>query len=96
MFYEKYGFSLRLSWQHRTSWIDEVSPGSTSAGDLVWDAQQRVEFSGRYQVNENITLYADVNNITNERGLRFQGTRDRPYELEYFGRRFLFGVRARF
>ena len=96
VFYEKYGFSLRLSWQHRTSWIDEVSPGSTSAGDLVWDAQQRVEFSGRYQVNENITLYADVNNITNERGLRFQGTRDRPYELEYFGRRFLFGVRARF
>jgi TonB-dependent receptor len=96
LFYEKYGFSLRLAWQHRTSWIDEVSPGATSAGDLVWDAQQRVEFSGRYQVNDYVTLYADINNLTNERGLRFQGTRDRPYELEYFGRRFLFGVRARF
>lgn len=96
VFYEKYGFSLRLAWQHRTSWIDEVSPGATSAGDLVWDAQQRVEFSGRYQVNDYVTLYADINNLTNERGLRFQGTRDRPYELEYFGRRFLFGVRARF
>jgi outer membrane receptor protein involved in Fe transport len=55
-----------------------------------------VEFSGRYQVNDYVTLYADINNLTNERGLRFQGTRDRPYELEYFGRRFLFGVRARF
>lgn len=95
VYYEKYGFSLRLSWQRRSEWLDEVSPGATS-GDLFWEGQQRVEFSGRYQIGENITLYADINNITDERGLRWQGTSASPYELEYFGRRFLFGIRARY
>ncbi len=95
IFYEKYGFSLRLAWQHRTEWLDEISPGA-SAGDLSWDAQQRVEFSGRYQLTDHVTLYADINNLTDERGLRYQGTLAQPYELEYFGRRFMFGVRVRY
>jgi TonB-dependent receptor len=95
VFYEKYGFSLRLAWQHRTEWLDEISPGA-AAGDLKWDGQQRVEFSGRYQLTDKVTLYADINNLTDERGLRYQGTLAQPYELEYFGRRFMFGVRARY
>jgi len=95
LFYEKYGFSLRLSYQNRTDWLDEISPGS-AASDLFWEGQSRVEFSGRYELNKNFSLYMDVNNLTNERGLRYQGTTARPYELEYFGTRYLFGVRARF
>ncbi|WP_309645566.1 TonB-dependent receptor [Phenylobacterium sp.] len=95
IFYEKYGLSLRLGYQHRTEWLDELSPGAAT-NDIYWDAQQRVEFSGRYQVNKNISVYVDVNNITNERGLRYQGTKAQPYELEYFGTRYLAGVRATF
>jgi TonB-dependent receptor len=95
VYYEKYGASLRLSWQKRSSWTDEVSPGA-QAGDLIWEGQQRVDFSARYDVNKYITLYADATNLTDERGLRFQGNTAVPYELEYFGRRFLFGVRLHY
>lgn len=38
----------------------------------------------------------DANNLTNEVGVRYQGREDRPYEVEGFGRKFLFGVRANF
>ncbi|WP_193743251.1 TonB-dependent receptor [Sandarakinorhabdus sp. AAP62] len=95
LYYEKYGASLRLSWQRRSSWTDEVSPGA-AAGDLIWEAQQRLDFSARYDINKYVTLYADATNLTDERGLRYQGSRAAPFELEYFGRRFLFGVRARY
>lgn len=95
VYFEKYGASLRLSYQYRSPYANDLAPGG-AGGDLIWEAQQRVDFSARYDVNRYITLFADINNITDERGLIYQGTTDRPYELEYFGRRFLFGVRARY
>lgn len=94
LFYEKYGFSARLGYQHRTDWLDEV--GNNPASDVYWLATERVDLSLRYQLTQNFTLYADINNLTDELGVRYDGVRARPSEVEQFGRRFLFGVRATF
>jgi len=94
LFYEKYGLSVRLGYQHRTDWLDDISVDATR--DLYWNATERVDLSARYQVTENFTVYADVNNLTDEPGIRYEGDESRPYEVEQFGRRFLFGVRATF
>ncbi|WP_300576231.1 TonB-dependent receptor [Phenylobacterium sp.] len=97
LFYEKYGLSSRLTWQHRTDWLDEVFPsGSSANSNLYWDATQRLDFSVRYQVNDTFSIFVDANNLTNERGFRYQGSEDRPYEIEGFGRKYLAGVRASF
>lgn len=97
IFYEKYGLSARLSYQTRSPWLDEVFPsGSGASSDLFWGRSTRVDASVRYQINENFSIYADGNNITNENGVRYQGVPDRPYEVESFGRRYLFGVRVNF
>lgn len=97
LFYEKYGLSARLTFQHRTDWLDEVFPsGSAANSNLYWNASQRLDLSVRYQVNEQISLFLDANNLTNEQGVRYQGQEDRPYEVEGFGRKYLFGVRASF
>ncbi len=97
LFYEKYGLSSRLTWQHRTDWLDEVFPsGSSANSNLYWDATQRLDFSVRYQVNDTFSVFVDANNLTNERGFRYQGSEDRPYEIEGFGRKYLAGIRASF
>lgn len=97
LFYEKYGLSSRLTWQHRTDWLDEVFPsGSSANSNLYWDATQRLDFSVRYQVNDTFSIFVDANNLTNERGFRYQGSEDRPYEIEGFGRKYLAGIRASF
>lgn len=97
IFYEKYGLSARLSYQTRSDWLDEVfASGSTTAGDLFWGRSTRWDASIRYQINDIFSVYADANNITDENGVRYQGVRDRPYEVESFGRRYLFGIRANF
>lgn len=97
LFYEKYGLSARVSYQHRTAWLDEVfASGSSSLGNIYWAPHQRVDVSVRYQVNDMISVFIDANNITNETGIRYQGVPERPYEVENFGRKYLFGVRANF
>jgi TonB-dependent receptor len=91
-FYEKYGLSMRLSYQHRSGWLDEISDGPTS--DLYWEPTDRLDLSIRYQLAKQISLFADMNNLTNEPGVRYFGRGDRPYEREQFGRRFMFGARV--
>jgi len=97
LFYEKYGLSARLSYQHRTDWLDEVFPsGSAANSNLYWDETTRVDLSVRYQVNDAVSLFLDGNNLTNERGVRYQGREDRPYEIEGFGRKYMAGLRFTF
>lgn len=97
LFYEKYGLSSRLSWQHRTDWLDEVFPsGSAANSNLYWGESQRLDLSVRYQVNDTYSLFLDANNLTDEQGVRYQGREDRPYEVEGFGRKYLIGLRASF
>ncbi|MBC7166191.1 TonB-dependent receptor [Phenylobacterium sp.] len=97
LFYEKYGLSSRLTYQYRTDWLDEVFPsGSAANSNLYWDETTRLDFSARYQVNDFVSIFMDANNLTDEKGIRYQGSEDRPYEVESFGRKFLFGVRANF
>jgi TonB-dependent receptor len=97
LFYEKYGLSSRLTYQYRTPWLDEVFPsGSAANSNLYWAAQTRLDLSVRYQVNDYISIFMDANNLTNELGIRYQGQANRPYEVESFGRKYLFGIRANF
>ena len=94
LFYENHGWSVRLNWQWRDQWLDDISPDAS--GDLYWQDSQRLDFSVRYQLSETLSVYADLNNLTDELGVRFQGTAAQPVEVEGFGRRFLLGVRANF
>lgn len=94
LFYEKYGLSARISWQHRTEWLDTV--GTSALTDIYWAPQQRVDLSVRYQINDYLTVYGDANNLTDELGVRYEGSKSRPYEVEGFGRRFMIGLRATF
>lgn len=94
VFYEKFGITARLGWQHRTKWLDDISGDATQ--DLYWDAQERWDLSVRYQILDSVSLFADVNNLTDEVGVRYEGIESRPYEVEGFGRRYMFGVRATF
>lgn len=94
VFYEKHGFSARVGYQHRTKWLDDISVDTAS--DIYWDANERIDLSFRYELVKNFTLYADIINVTNEAGIRFSGSRETPYEVELFGTRYLFGVKANF
>ena len=94
VFYEKDGFSARVGYQHRTPWLDDISVDASQ--DIYWASNERVDLSFRYELVKGFTLYADIINLTNEAGIRYTGSTATPYEVELFGTRYLFGVKANF
>jgi TonB-dependent receptor len=70
-YYEKYGLSLRLSYQKRSTWLDAYADDLTDAGDTYWAEDDELDFSARYEVNKNVELYFDATNILNNPGRRF-------------------------
>lgn len=94
IFYENYGWSVQLNWQWRDTWLDDISPDATT--DFYWKDTERLDLSVRYQLNKTIGFYLDANNLSDEIGVRYQGSEALPVEVEGFGRRYMLGVRASF
>lgn len=94
VFFEKFGLSLRLSYQWRDDWMDSVA--ATSRDDTFWAATEAVDFSARYALTDLLTLYFDANNLTDELGIRYRGTPDKPIEVEGFGSRYMAGLRVNY
>ena len=99
IFYEDYGFSIRLSYSYRDSFFDETEQG-LEYENISWAEQQRLDASIRYDL-EGLTgyqasLFMDMNNITDEVDVRFTGKEWNPNQVEQFGRRFVAGFRINF
>jgi TonB-dependent receptor len=109
-YYEKYGVSLRLSYQKRSAWLDGYADDLADAGDTYWAADEELDFSARYAVSKNFELFFDATNLLNQPGRRFSEpgnlltatgiptpfTDSQTIEWESFGRRFAGGVRINF
>lgn len=93
LFYEKYGFSGRVSYQWRSDWLDTL--GGMGSGEHR-KGYENLDVSLRYAVNENFTVFADLANLTNETYIAYAGTQAMPTEVERIGSRYLFGVRFGF
>ncbi|MGL5838160.1 MAG: TonB-dependent receptor [Sphingorhabdus sp.] len=109
-YYEKYGLSLRLQYQMRTTWADGFGDTASDAGDTYWAGDDELDFSARYELFKGFEVYFDASNLLNNPGrrysdpsniLRAQGIaarRNGVYTIEWekFGRRFTGGVRFTF
>ena len=93
IFYEKDGLSARVSYQYRTDYLDTI--GGLGAGEFR-EGYENLDVTLRYALNENITLFADLANLTNETYSAYEGTTATPAEVEQIGSRYLFGVRFNF
>ena len=110
IYYEKYGLSLRLNYQRRSTWLDGIADDLTDGGDTYWAADDEMDFSARYAVTKNFEIYVDGSNLLNKPGRRYSEpgnlltatgipspTSDiQTIEYERFGRRFTGGVRFNF
>ena len=109
-YYEKYGLSLRLQYQMRTTWADGFADNLADAGDTYWAGDDELDFSARYELVKGLEVYFDASNLLNNPGRRYSdpsnllnalgvpAQRDGRYTIEWeqFGRRFTGGVRFTF
>lgn len=109
-YYEKYGLSLRLQYQNRTTWADGFADDLSDAGDTYWADDDELDFSARYEVFDGFEVYFDASNLLNNPGRRYSDpsnllnasgiptVRNGQYTIEYerFGRRYNGGIRFTF
>lgn len=84
-------FSARLSANFSDSYIDEI--GGNEFEDRYYDTQLFIDFNASFQINSNLSLYADLNNITNQPLRYFQSVKERTQQVEFYGQRLTFGLK---
>ncbi len=84
-------FSARLSLNFSDAYVDEV--GGNAFEDRYYDQQLFLDFNASYAINKNLSIYADLNNITNQPLRYYQGISDRTMQAEYYGQRLTFGLK---
>jgi iron complex outermembrane receptor protein len=101
VYYERFGFSTRVSQRHRSQFVGEVQgfggdrTRRTFEGETVTDLQLGYTFqSGPLK---DVSLLLQVNNLENEPfRSSFNGNDLQPREYFEYGRTYLFGVNYRF
>lgn len=89
--YDTEKFSFRLSANYSDAYIDEI--GGNAFEDRYYDEQFFLDFNANVAINNNLTLYANLNNITNQPLRYYQGVKNRTMQMEYYDARLTFGLK---
>lgn len=93
-FYDDSTYALRIAVNHKGAYVQEH--GGSSSEDSYYGDYTSVDLSGSIQVQDDLMVYADMNNITNQPLKYYQGSSNRPLQVEYYGYRASLGVKYSF
>ena len=100
LYYERFGFSARVSQRSRSAFLGEVQGAGGDRTRVYFDGEEVVDAQLGYTFQsgplQNLGFLLQVNNLTDEPFRRFSGVEDRPNEFTEYGRTYLFGVNYRF
>lgn len=92
LFYEKSGFSARLSYTHRGDFLEAID--ATNPGKDLWvEGRGQLDFTSSYDFGNGIELFGEAKNLTDSAGVRYYGVKERTYEYEKFGYNVFVGLR---
>lgn len=96
-FYDDGKFQARLAYNWRDSFLLARTGiiGSSGIPEHT-DTYGQLDFSSSYNINDNLSISAEIINLTNERSLQYADIRERVTNIEYTGRRFFLTARYTF
>ena len=92
--YETSKLTARFSQSIADQYIVEV--GEDKDEDIFYDPANRLDLSLSYNLNNKLTLFADILNITNVPHVYFMGDASKPVEKEVYGSTVKIGTNYRF
>jgi TonB-dependent receptor len=84
-------FSLRLSGNFSDAYLDEL--GGRDFEDRYYDKQFFLDFNANVTFNKNLSIYLNINNLTNQPLRYYQGISSRVSQLEYYGKTLNLGLK---
>lgn len=88
-YYDGNDFSARIAINHKGDYIEEH--GSEAMFDSYYGDYTSVDFTASYFINDNATVYLELNNLTDEPLHYYLGSPDRPLQVEYYGMKGMLG-----
>lgn len=95
VFYERYGFQVRAAFNNREGFLQTLSNPTTGEPVLV-DSYGQWDLSGSYDVNDNLTVFFEGVNVTEEELVSRGRQADQIVGIVDSGARWALGLRARF
>ena len=85
LFFEKWGASVRLSYNFASAFIDEMS--TSRQLDRYYDKVNYLDLNASYTWGKKTkyTVYANANNLLNQPLRYYQGEKNRTMQVEYYG-----------
>jgi iron complex outermembrane receptor protein len=100
LYFERWGFSARVSQRSRSEFLGEVQGFGGDRTRVFFDGEDVVDAQIGYTIQsgplENLGFTFQVNNLTDEPFRRFADFSDRPNQYTNYGRTYLLGVNYRF
>ncbi len=94
IFYEKGPIQARVAYNFRDGYTDTLA-GRKEQPEMIDDFGQ-LDASGSYDINDELTFFAEAINITNEKTFSFSIFKERLIELKDTGSRYALGLRYKF
>lgn len=96
LFFDKWGFNVRLSYNYASAFIDEL--GAESFYDRYYDAVNYLDLNASYTFGKRVkcTLFADCTNMLNQPLRYYQGEKNRTMQQEYYGVQLNGGLKIQF
>ncbi|MEW6998623.1 TonB-dependent receptor [Colwelliaceae bacterium BS250] len=96
LIYEKYGFSGRIAYNWRDSFLSQVNRGFGNRNPVFVDEFEQIDINVSYNVIENLNVSLDVINLTEE-GLRQYGrSENNVFFVQEGNRRFVLSANYKF
>lgn len=95
-FYETKRLSAQVSYSQRSDYIQSLDTINGRDYDVYWSGVGQVDLTTSYKVSRNFQVFAEFTNITEGKGLRYVGSKERVLEYEQFGWWVTFGTRFNF
>lgn len=83
--------SLRLSANYTSDYLDEL--GGNAFEDRYYDQQFFLDANASYRITNNLRVFAEANNLTNQPLRYYQGVSDRTMQAEYYQPKFNLGIK---
>ncbi len=93
-YYDDGRFSARIAINQKGAYIEEH--GEEAKFDNYYGDYTSVDFSTSFQITEQLMVFAELNNLTDEPLSYYIGSSDRPKQIEYYGVRGQAGIKFGF
>jgi len=97
LIYENYGWSARVAYNWRESFLDEVNrAASGQRNPLYIDDFTQIDFNVSYEFSDNLTVSLDGININEEGQTQFGRSENQRFFVQELAARYVLGVRYTF